>query len=105
MERLLDVEMMTLTEFHYKRYAQAYKEIDEEYRIHKNAFLIRNAKATKNTGTDKNPKEEFVFKEFKDFFNYEEALESIDQDFTEKKEEVAASKLSPAELALRHNRR
>ncbi|MEC3884580.1 hypothetical protein VKA52_12675 [Halobacillus sp. HZG1] len=105
MERLRDVEQMTLSEFHYKYYAQEYKEIDNEYELHKMAFLIRNAKATKNVGTDKNPKEEYVFKEFEDFFDYEKALKLIDEPFEEKKEDVATAKLSPAQLAAQHNSR
>ena len=105
MNRLRDVEMMTLSEFHYKYYAQEYIEIDNEYDLHKMAFLIRNAKATKNVGTDKNPKEEYLFKEFSDFFDYEKALILIDEPFEEKKEEVATSKLSPAQLAAQHNSR
>ncbi|WP_079480565.1 hypothetical protein [Halobacillus salinus] len=96
---------MTLSEFHYKRYAEEYKEIDEEYRLHKLAFLIRNAQVTKNVGTDKKPKEEYVFRDFKDFFDYEKALHSIDEPFDQKKEEVATSKLSPAQLAAQHNSR
>ncbi|MDL4842839.1 hypothetical protein [Aquibacillus rhizosphaerae] len=106
MNRLADVEQMTLTEFHYKRYAREYKEIDEEYRMHKLAFLTRNASVTENTGTDKKPKEEYVFKNFKDFFDYEKALESVDQEIKEeKKKESPNKKLSPAQLALRHNSR
>ncbi|WP_051744097.1 hypothetical protein [Halobacillus karajensis] len=96
---------MTLSEFHYKYYAQEYKEIDNEYELHKMAFLIRNAKATKNVGTEKSPKEEFVFKDFKDFFNYEKALKLIDEPIEEKKEEVAKEKLSPAQIAAKHNSR
>ncbi|RWZ59894.1 hypothetical protein EQV77_00930 [Halobacillus fulvus] len=105
MDRLQDIEQMTLSEFLYKRYAQQYKEIDEEYRIHELAFLIRNAAITKNVGTDKKPKEEYVFKEFKDFFDYEQAKKLIEEPFEEKKEEVATAKLSPAQLALQHNSR
>ncbi len=104
MERLKDVEDMTLTEFHYKRYAQEYKEIDEEYRMHKTAFLIRNAAATKNVGTEKKPKEEYVFKQFDDFFDYEKLLKQVDQGFTEPKKE-SPNKLSPAQIALQHNSR
>jgi hypothetical protein len=102
MERLADVEEMTLTEFHYKRYAQEYREIDEEYKIHKLAFLIRNAEAKINKGTEKKPKEEYAFKEFKDFFDYESALKSVDNEFVAKK---PIKKLSPAQIALQRNSR
>jgi hypothetical protein len=97
---------MTLTEFHYKRYAQEYKEIDEEYKLHKLAFLIRNAEAKINKGTEKKPKEEYAFKEFKDFFNYESALKSVDDDFVTKKAiEHPTKKLSPSQIALQRNSR
>jgi hypothetical protein len=102
MERLADVEEMTLTEFHYKRYAQEYREIDEEYKIHKLAFLIRNAEAKINKGTEKKPKEEYAFKEFKDFFDYESALKSVDDEFVTKN---PIKKLSPAQIALQRNSR
>lgn len=106
MERLVDVEQMTLTEFHYKRYAQEYKEIDEEYRLHKLAFLIRNAKAKVNKGTDKKPKEEYAFKEFDDFFDYESVLRSVDNEFEIKRSvEKPTKKLSPAQIALLRNSR
>jgi hypothetical protein len=106
MERLVDVEEMTLTEFHYKRYAQEYMEIDEEYRLHKLAFLIRNAEAKINKGTEKKPKEEYAFKEFKDFFDYDAVLKSVDNNFgTKKAIEKPTKKLSPAQIALQRNSR
>jgi hypothetical protein len=106
MERLVDVEEMTLTEFHYKRYAQEYKEIDEEYRLHKLAFLIRNAEAKINKGTEKKPKEEYAFKEFKDFFDYESVLKVVDTELVSGKSIEKPSKdLSPAQIALQRNLR
>lgn len=105
MNRLEEVEQMTLTEFHYKRYAQEYKEVDDEYRMHKMAFLNRNATATQNKGTDKNPKEEYVFKQFKDFFDYEKALKTINEPIEDKKEEETKKKLSPAQIAAAHNKK
>jgi hypothetical protein len=103
---LADVEEMTLTEFHYKRYAQEYKEIDEDYRLHRLAFLIRNAEAKVNKGTEKKPKEEYAFKEFKDFFDYESAIKSVGGGFTAKKAiEKSNKKLSPAQIALQRNSR
>ncbi|MGF2617730.1 hypothetical protein FZC84_11890 [Rossellomorea vietnamensis] len=102
---MVDVEEMTLTEFHYKRYAQEYKEIDEEYKLHKLAFLIRNADAKVNKGTEKKPKEEYAFKEFKEFFDYEGALNEVDKGFVVKKEVAKQKKLSPAQIALQRNAR
>ncbi|MBU8567589.1 hypothetical protein KM914_14290 [Virgibacillus pantothenticus] len=99
---------MTLTEFLYRKYAQEYKEIDEEYRLHKLAFLIRNAAATENKGTAKNPKEEYVFKRFEDFFDYRKILEEMDEQIIPKDNISVGDKknnLSPAQLALRRNRK
>ncbi|GGJ85952.1 hypothetical protein GCM10007063_05530 [Lentibacillus kapialis] len=101
-----DAEMMTLTEFHYKRYAQDYKEVDELYNMHLSAFLNRNASATENKGTEKKPREEYVFKDFKDFFDYEKALREVSEGFTRQEEKKPESKsLSPAELAAKRNRK
>ncbi|WP_200411919.1 hypothetical protein [Virgibacillus salexigens] len=94
--------MMTLTEFHYKRYAQEYKEIDKEYEMHKIAFLIRNAAATKEVGTGKNKKEEYEFKNFKDFFDYKKALKEIDQIQQPNQEEIN-ERVSPAQVAAQRN--
>lgn len=105
MDRLHDVEMMTLTEFHYKRYAQEYKDVDEMHKLHLSAFLNRNATATKNVGTDKNPKEEYVFKDFKEFFDYEKALKQIDEGITKKEEKPINKQFSPAELAAMRNKK
>jgi hypothetical protein len=96
---------MTLSEFHYKRYAQEYKEIDEEYKLHKLAFLIRNAEAKVNKGTEKKPKEEYAFKDFNDFFDYEEALKTVDQGFIVQSTNKPTKKLSPAQIALQRNSR
>lgn len=107
MNRLRDVEMMTLSEFHYKRYAQEYKEIDDLYNMHLSAFLNRNVSATENVGTEKNPKEQYVFKNFEDFFDYEKALKKVDEDIAKPKEKVKSinKQPSPAELAMNLNRK
>ncbi|MEF2293145.1 hypothetical protein [Virgibacillus dokdonensis] len=96
---------MTLTEFLYKKYAQEYKEIDELYKLHLAAFLNRNATLTKNVGTDKKPKEEFVYKKFDDFFDYDRIIKQVDEGFTKKEEKKGNKRLSPAELAAIRNRK
>ncbi|RKI74397.1 hypothetical protein D7V87_18780 [Clostridium sp. 1xD42-85] len=100
-----EVEKMTLTEFLYKKYAQEYKEIDELYKLHLVAFLNRNATLTKNVGTDKKPKEEFVYKKFDDFFDYDRIIKQVDEGFTKKEEKKENKRLSPAELAAIRNRK
>lgn len=44
--------------------------IDEDYRVHQQAYLTVLAKAVKKSG---NP----VYKTFKSFFNYEEAIRGV----------------------------
>ncbi|WP_077621568.1 hypothetical protein [Sediminibacillus massiliensis] len=106
MKRLHDIEQMTLTEFHYKRYAQEYKEVDKSYDLHHLAFLIRNAAATKTVGSGKNQREEYIYKAFEEFFDYEKILKAVDEEITEpKKEDNPNKKLSPAQLALQRNSR
>ncbi|WP_306974777.1 hypothetical protein [Alkalibacillus salilacus] len=104
MERLSDVEEMTLSEFHYKTHAQEYKEIDDMYRLHLAAFLNRNASATENKGTDKNPKEEYIFKKFEDFFDYEKAIKQVEGQYQEPEKATDRRQLSPAELAMKRNK-
>lgn len=106
LDRLHDIEQMTLTEFHYKRRAQEYKEVDEQYRLHLSAFLVRNAGLKVNKGTAKKPKEEYQFKQFHEFFDYEKELKNIEQGFTDTpKQKESSSELAPWEIALQRNTR
>jgi hypothetical protein len=109
-DSLKEAENMTLTEFLYRKYAQEYKEIDEEYRLHKLAFLIREAAITVNKGTDKKPKIVYKFQTFQDFFDYEKILSEMDEEITPKDNMLKPvgdknKNLSPAELAARRNRK
>lgn len=97
--------MMTLSEFHYKRYAQEYKEVDEMRNLHLSAFLNRSVTATKNVGTEKKPKEEYVYPSFNDFFNYEEALEQVDKGFVQKQDKPINKQLSLADIAMKRNKK
>lgn len=72
MQKLDDINAMTLTEYHYRMRAQQFIELKHEYERYKLAFAIRTAQATENKGTKKNPKEVYVFDSPDDVLNYEE---------------------------------
>lgn len=114
--RLADVEQMTLTEFFYQKHAQDYREVDREFHDSRMAFLYRNVQATKNTGTEKKPKEEYVYASFKDFYDYEKQLKELEAPGKKpeppgKKPEPAPTvsdgekRLQPHEIAMRRNKR
>ncbi|HCT0366118.1 TPA: hypothetical protein LQO49_002502, partial [Staphylococcus pseudintermedius] len=56
MTSLKQINEMTLTEFNYRMYALRFDVLKEEYERYKLAFAIRDAAATKNEGTEKEPK-------------------------------------------------
>ena len=62
---------MTIPEYELLMEAVSLKEVDKDYRNHLQAFLNFSVKATK--GKSSKP----VYKNFKKFFNYEEALEKV----------------------------
>ncbi len=52
--------------------------IDREYDIALQAWMNHQVTATKTTGSGKNQKTESVYKEFKDFFDYEKRIQELD---------------------------
>ena len=62
---------MTIPEYELLMEAVNLKEVDKDYRNHLQAFLNFSVKATKGKGGKP------VYKDFKKFFNYEEALEKV----------------------------
>lgn len=74
-----EIDMMTLREYNYRMYAYEYSMLQKEFERYKLAFAIRDAALTKNVGTDKEPKEVFVFKTPNDILNYEENVERLNQ--------------------------
>jgi hypothetical protein len=71
MTSLSEINNMTLTEFNYRLYALRFNLLRKEYELYKLAFAIRDAAATKNIGTEKKPKETYVFKTVNDIIDYE----------------------------------
>lgn len=71
------INEMTLTEFNYRMYANEFVQLKNEFERYKLAFAIRDAAATKNVGTEKEPKEEYIFKTPNDVLDYEENYSRI----------------------------
>lgn len=83
---LADVDDMTLTEYFCLVHANHEKELYNEYLLHKQAFVSREVEAKKNVGTKKDPKEEWIYKDFNKFFNYKKALEDLQNFESEQKQ-------------------
>lgn len=71
------INNMTLTEFNYRMHANEFIQLKNEYERYKLAFAIRDASATENRGTDKNPDERYIFKSVNDVLDYEENYRRI----------------------------
>ncbi|MFD1336567.1 hypothetical protein ACFQ4N_13480 [Oceanobacillus iheyensis] len=70
--------------------------------MHLQAWLNHQVKAKRTKGSSKNPKQEYVYKGFGDFFNYEKRLEKVDishKDVTteQKKMAVVAERVNKRE--------
>lgn len=66
-----EVDRLELPEYELLMKARSLRQVDEEYRTHEQAFLTVSARATK--GKKGTP----VYKRFKDFFDYEEAIRKV----------------------------
>lgn len=87
---------MYLAEYHLLMKAYALKRLDEEYLIHKQAWVNQQATATKTRGKKTLP----YYETFKEFFNYEELEKEIIQPVEEQKT-IRNSRLS--DLMLQAN--
>lgn len=76
-ESIEAVNQMTLTEYYCLTHANHERELYNEYMVHRQAFVGREVEATKNIGTDKQPKEVWIYPQFDDFFDYEKALDNL----------------------------
>lgn len=73
-ERLYDIEILTLEEYRLRMKAYQLRRVDKEYEMHLQAWLNHAVTATKKQGEKYVP----VFKEFKDFFDYEKRIKEIE---------------------------
>ncbi|MEJ7218745.1 hypothetical protein [Staphylococcus gallinarum] len=73
------IEQMTLTEFNYRMYALEYERLQEDYKIYKQAFAIRDAKSTKEVGSGKNKKQEYIFNSVNDLMDYNKNIKRLNR--------------------------
>ena len=71
MKSMDEVDRLEIPEYKLLMKASNLRQVDDEYRLHEQAFLTVVARATK--GKKGTP----VYKRFKDFFDYESAIKKI----------------------------
>lgn len=94
--RLEQAEDLSLYEYRLLMKAHHLKQVDEQHRLHKAAWLHRAASATKEVGKKEVP----VHKTFKDFFDYEARLKEVEGP---KKARLSPQQKRMAELAAKVN--
>lgn len=67
------IKRMTLVEYHLRMEAYLLQKVDREYELHLQAWLNNQVKAEKKSGKSSKP----VFKQFDDFFDYEERIAEV----------------------------
>lgn len=65
---------MTFSEYLFRMKAHALQRVDNEYDMHLQALIDRSANATEKNGK----KTSYVYKNMKDFFDYEKRIEEIE---------------------------
>ncbi|UBH16406.1 hypothetical protein [Macrococcus armenti] len=81
-QSIAEVDAMTLTEFYCLSYAQNERDLYDEYKMHKQAYLNREIEAQKKVGKES----KLVYKTFKDFFDYEKVKREMYDHSHDKKE-------------------
>lgn len=74
-----EVNRMTLSEYFYRMYAREYQLLEELRQRYELAFAIRDVTATKNVGTEKKPKEEYIFKGIQDIIDYQSNIDRLNR--------------------------
>lgn len=96
---LEEINKLTLREFHFRMWALELDVLRSEFERYKLAFAIRDAAATKNVGTEKNPDHVYHYQTANDILDYEvnyrRILEGKSIEFANENDEV-----SPNENAL-----
>lgn len=69
-----EINRMTLSEYRLRGTAYKLKQLDSEYMVAREAWLNRQIMATKKKGKNR---QEYVYKTFKSFFDYEKAEREI----------------------------
>lgn len=96
-----EVNDMTMTEFYCLTYARSEQDVYREYLMHKQAFVNREVEAKKNVGTKKKPEEQWIFKDFNSFFDYEKAIEDLKNFNTESQKAKDKNQPTQKEVAER----
>ncbi len=81
-----DIGRMTYYEYELRKRAYALAVVDEEYRIHRMAWVNREIKAEKKSGKNKSKP---VYRRFKDFFDYEKMQEEVRNNLSGKKKAMS----------------
>lgn len=69
-----EIDKMTLYEYDMRMTAYHLQQVDREYEIHLQAWVNWNVQAMKSKGKNKRVP---VFKDFKQFFNYEQRVKDV----------------------------
>lgn len=68
------MDKLTIAEYDLLMEAVELRLVDEDYRLHRQAYLNFSAQATKKTGNSIRP----VYKKFKDFYDYNKELKKVE---------------------------
>jgi hypothetical protein len=70
-----EVDRITFRQYQILAKAHKLRQVDEEYRVHEQAFL--NLSVQRKTGSKKNPR--YFYQSFKKFFNYEKYVQDVER--------------------------
>ena len=99
-----EVNRMTLTEFYCLSHAKNERDLYDEYKMHKAAYLKREVDAQVEKGAGKNKRAEYVYKSFKDFFDYDKAAKSL-YEFEQEVQESRTNKNDLAAMLANRNKK
>lgn len=100
-----EVNQMTLTEFYCLSHAKNERDLYDEYKMHKAAFLEREVNAQVEKGAGKNKRHEYVYKSFKDFFDYQKSEKALYEFEQEVQSNGKSDKQKVAEMLAERNKK
>lgn len=95
---MYDIKILTLYEYEAKMYAYKLKQIDDEHKMHMQAWINHQVTATKEQGKKQVP----VYKSFTDFYNYEKRIKEVE---AQNKREISPQFKRMADAAKKANGR
>lgn len=84
-DSIADIHALTMHEYKLRVKAAQYKRLDDEYRMHKQAFLNNAVTATEEKGKRIVP----VYRKFEDFFNYEKLEKKLNETYAPKERKLS----------------